>query len=145
MTDETETTSDDMTDDDTETTNPLDLLPVGDTDVFAETAEIDDDTDHGTDVAEEVEAMSIVEESDADAAAEASDTDDAAADTEVDAAAEGSASDEADEARGGSEADDEPESITTTPRCVRASGTSCTRSRATRRRSRPTSRPESSR
>ena len=115
MTDETETTSDDMTDDDTETTNPLDLLPVGDTDVFAETAEIDDDTDHGTAVAEEVEAMSIVEESDADAPAEASDTDDAAPDTEVDAAAEGSASDEADEARGGSEADDEPESITDDP------------------------------
>jgi len=59
MTDETETTSDDMTDDDTETTNPLDLLPVGDTDVLAETAEIDDDTDHGTDVAEEVEAVHI--------------------------------------------------------------------------------------
>ena len=42
MTDDTETTSDDMTDND-ETTNPLDLLPVGDTDVFAETAENDDD------------------------------------------------------------------------------------------------------
>ncbi len=56
MTDDTETTSDDMTDND-ETTNPLDLLPVGDTDVFAETAEIDDDTNHGTDVAEEVEAV----------------------------------------------------------------------------------------
>jgi transcriptional antiterminator NusG len=87
MTDETETTSDDMTDNDTETTNPLDLLPVGDTDVFAETAEIDDDTDHGIAVAEEVEAMSLVDS---------------------DSPAEGSASDEADAARGGSEADDEP-------------------------------------
>ncbi len=58
MTNDTETTSDDMTDND-ETTNPLDLLPVGDTDVFAETAENDDDTNHGTDVAEEVEAMHI--------------------------------------------------------------------------------------
>lgn len=117
MTDDTETTSD-MTDNDTtsETTNPLDLLPVGDTDVLAEASETDDDTDHGTDVAEEVEAMHVVDADDADASAEASETDDdAAADTEVDAAAEGSASDEADEARGGSEADDEPESITDDP------------------------------
>jgi transcription termination/antitermination protein NusG len=59
MTDDlTETT--DMTDDTTaETTNPIDLLPVGDADVFAETAEIDDDTDHGAAVAEEVDAMHV--------------------------------------------------------------------------------------
>ncbi len=123
MTDDTETTSD-MTDNDTtsETTNPLDLLPVGDTDVLAEASETDDDTDHGTDVAEEVEAMHVEAPAD-DEAAEASAPDDAAADTDgdvaadtdVDAAAEGSASDEADEARGGSEADDEPESITDDP------------------------------
>ena len=73
MTDDTETTSDDMTDND-ETTNPLDLLPVGDTDVLAETAENDDDTDHGTDVAEEVEAMHIE-----------TSADDAASDDELDA------------------------------------------------------------
>jgi transcriptional antiterminator NusG len=86
MTNDTETTSDDMTDND-ETTNPLDLLPVGDTDVFAETAEIDDDTNHGTDVAEEVEAMHI--ETGADAAAsddevETTDDDDVEVDVEVD-------------------------------------------------------------
>jgi transcriptional antiterminator NusG len=69
MTNDTETTSDDMTDND-ETTNPLDLLPVGDTDVFAETAENDDDTDHGTDVAEEVEAMHIETSADDAAAAD---------------------------------------------------------------------------
>ena len=96
MTDDTETTSDDMTDND-ETTNPLDLLPVGDTDVFAETAENDDDTDHGTDVAEEVEAMHIE-----------TSADDGASDDEsrrrrrrralaTTRAAEGSASDEADD------------------------------------------------
>jgi transcriptional antiterminator NusG len=73
MTNDTETTSDDMTDND-ETTNPLDLLPVGDTDVLAETAENDDDTDHGTDVAEEVEAMHIE-----------TSADDAASDDELDA------------------------------------------------------------
>jgi transcriptional antiterminator NusG len=72
MTNDTETTSDDMTDND-ETTNPLDLLPVGDTDVLAETAENDDDTDHGTDVAEEVEAMHIE-----------TSADDAASDDELD-------------------------------------------------------------
>ncbi len=110
MTDDTETTSDDMTDND-ETTNPLDLLPVGDTDVFAETAENDDDTDHGTDVAEEVEAMHI--ETSADDAASDDESPTAAEDS--DTAAEGSASDEAGEAPGGSEADDEPESITDDP------------------------------
>ena len=102
MTDDTETTSDDMTDND-ETTNPLDLLPVGDTDVFAETAENDDDTDHGTDVAEEVEAMHIEtsaddvasdDESPSDAAEDSRDEDSA---TDSATAAEGSASDEADE------------------------------------------------
>jgi transcriptional antiterminator NusG len=64
MTDEQmtdETTSDDMTDNDTtaDNANPLDLLPVGDTDVLAETSEIDDDTDRGSSVAEEVEAMHV--------------------------------------------------------------------------------------
>jgi transcriptional antiterminator NusG len=111
MTDElTETT--DMTDNDItadETfANPVDLLPVGDTDVLAEAAEHDDESDEGDDVAEEVEAVHI--ESDETQAAEedASDDDAAEDDADSDEAAEGSASDEADEAGGGSEADDEP-------------------------------------
>ena len=56
-----EMTSDEMTDNDTtaDTPNPLDLLPVGDTDVLAETSEIDDDTDHGSAVAEEVGAIHV--------------------------------------------------------------------------------------
>ena len=70
MTDEmTETT--DMSDNDTpidEATGPVDLLPVGDTDVLAEVAEIDDESDTGSDVAEEVAAMHV--ESDETQAAE---------------------------------------------------------------------------
>jgi len=97
MTDElTETT--DMTDESTTATdetvsNPVDLLPVGNTDVLAEAAEHDDESD--TD-AEEVEAVHI--ESD-----------------ETQAADEGSASDEAEAAREGSEADDEPATETDDP------------------------------
>jgi transcriptional antiterminator NusG len=77
MTDDlTETT--DMTDDTTaETTNPLDLLPVGDADVFAETAEIDDDTDHGTAVAEEVDAMHVDGSEESEDAGESGESDDA--------------------------------------------------------------------
>jgi transcriptional antiterminator NusG len=105
MTDDltTETTSDDMTDNDTisdETPangSVIDLLPVGDTDVLAELEEIDDETDTGTDAAEEVVAMHIETAAD-----------DVASDTDLDEAAEGSASDEAEAAREGSEADDEP-------------------------------------
>ena len=85
-TDETmsdETMSDEMTDD--ETTNPLDLLPIGDADVYAQAPEHDSDTDHGTDVAEEVEAMHVE-----------GPADDLASDTDVDEAAEESTSDEAD-------------------------------------------------
>ena len=99
-----EMTSNDMTSETTsndEPTNPLDLLPVGDTDVLAESPENDTDTDHGTNVAEEVEAMHL-EGAGADMASET------AAAQDVDTAAEGSASDEADAAREGSEADDEP-------------------------------------
>jgi transcriptional antiterminator NusG len=97
-----EMTSDEMTSETTsndETTNPLDLLPVGDADVLAEAPENDTDTDHGTNVAEEVEAMHLEADDDQDDAPEAQD---------ADTAAEGSASDEADAAREGSEADDEP-------------------------------------
>jgi transcription termination/antitermination protein NusG len=89
MTDDlTETT--DMSNDDAPTEpNPVDLLPIGDTDVLADVADSEEiaDPDSELDV-----------EPDEDA------TDDAASTMP----AEGSASDEADEARGGSEADDEP-------------------------------------
>jgi transcriptional antiterminator NusG len=94
MTDElTETT--DMTDNDTTSdetiTNPVDLLPVGDTDVLAEAAEHDDESDEGFEVAEEVEAVHV--ESDETQAAEEDASDEA---EDSDTAAEGSASDEAD-------------------------------------------------
>ena len=93
MTDDlTETT--DMTDNDTTTDdtvmNPVDLLPVGNTDVLAEIAEHDDESDEGDDVAEEVQAIHV--ESDETQAAE-EDAGDEAEDS--DTAAEGSASDEA--------------------------------------------------
>ena len=97
MTDDlTETT--DMSNDDTptdEATGPVDLLPIGDTDVMAEVADIDEESDTGADVAEEVQAMHV-------------ESDDTQAAEEDESAAEGSASDEAEAARGGSEADDEP-------------------------------------
>jgi len=50
---------DDSPSDETPAASPLDLLPVGDTDVLAETNEADTETDTGTDVAEEVEAMHV--------------------------------------------------------------------------------------
>ncbi len=89
-----ETTSDDMTDNDTtaESANPLDLLPVGDTDVLAQTSEIDDDTDHGTAVAEEVGAMHVET-----AADELASDSDLAEDADSDADAEASEGDESDE------------------------------------------------
>jgi len=103
LTETTDMTDNDITADET-VANPVDLLPVGDTDVLAEAAEHDDESDEGTDVAEEVEAVHIETAAD-----------DVASDTDVDAAAEGSASDEAQAAREGSDADDEPESITDDP------------------------------
>jgi transcriptional antiterminator NusG len=95
MTDDlTETT--DMSDNDTPTDeatpSPVDLLPVGDTDVLADSAEVDDESDTGTDVAEEVEAVHV--ESDETQAAEEDVAD--SSDDGSQAAAEGSASDEAD-------------------------------------------------
>jgi transcriptional antiterminator NusG len=106
MTDDlTETT--DMSNDDTTTDDAapsaIDLLPVGDTDVLAELAEHDDESDEGDDVAEEVEAVHI--ESDETQAAEEDASNEA---EDSDTAAVGSASNEADAARGGSAADDEP-------------------------------------
>lgn len=77
MTDDlTETT--DMSNDDIptdEATGPVDLLPMGDTDVLAEVADIDEESDTGADVAEEVEAMHV--ESDDAQAAEEDDSDEA--------------------------------------------------------------------
>jgi transcription termination/antitermination protein NusG len=126
MTDDlTETT--DMNDNDTPTDdatpNPLDLLPVGDTDVLADvedseeiadpTSELQDQPDDADEEGDEV--------ADSDAAAEGSASDEADAargGSEADdepATQEGSASDEADEARGGSEADDEPASVMDDP------------------------------
>ena len=110
MTDElTETT--DMTDNDTSTddtvANPVDLLPVGNTDVLAEAAEHDDESDEGVEVAEEVEAVHLAADADTD--------EDADIDTGADGADEGSASDESDAAREGSEADDEPATETDDP------------------------------
>ena len=111
MTDDlTETT--DMSNDDIpidEATGPVDLLPMGDTDVVAEVADIDEESD--TDVAGEVEAMHV--ESDDAQAAEEDDSDEAEdwnadADADSTTAAEGSASDEAGAAPEESEADDEP-------------------------------------
>ena len=108
MTDDlTETT--DMSNDDIpidEATGPVDLLPMGDTDVVAEVADIDEESD--TDVAGEVEAMHV--ESDDAQAAEEDDSDEAEdwnADADSTTAAEGSASDEAEAAPEESEADDE--------------------------------------
>jgi len=103
LTETTDMTDNDITSDDT-VANPVDLLPVGNTDVLAEAAEHDDESDEGVEVAEEVEAVHI--ESDETQAAEedaseAADSDTAAEeraddDADSDEAAEGSASDEAD-------------------------------------------------
>ena len=109
MTDDlTETT--DMSNDDTptdEATGPVDLLPIGDTDVLAEVADIDEESDTGANVAEEVRAMHV--ESDDTQAAEEDESaaeGSASVDSDSDTAAEGSASDEPATENG--EADDEP-------------------------------------
>jgi len=122
MTDDlTETT--DMSNDDTPTnaaTGPVDLLPMGDTDVLADVADIDEESDTGADVAEEVVAMHVESDDiqaaeEDESAAEGSASDEpadqngtASVGSDSDTAAEGSASDEAEAARAGSEADDEP-------------------------------------
>jgi len=112
MTDDlTETT--DMSNDDTPTDDsalsPIDLLPVGDTDVLA-------DVETSDEIADPTSELDIADASDSDVPAD--DSDDADADTaaegsasddsDSDTPAEGSASDEAEAAREGSEADDEP-------------------------------------
>jgi transcriptional antiterminator NusG len=105
LTETTDMTDNDITSDET-VANPVDLLPVGNTDVLAEAAEHDDESDEGVEVAEEVEAVHV--ESDETQAAEDDASDEADADTDDITADEGSASDESEAAREGSEADDEP-------------------------------------
>jgi transcription termination/antitermination protein NusG len=107
MTDDlTETT--DMNDNDTPiddaAPNPLDLLPVGDTDVLADVEDSEEIADPTSELQDQPDDEDETDEGDEVADSEASLGDGADADT----AAEGSASDEADAARGGSEADDEP-------------------------------------
>jgi transcription termination/antitermination protein NusG len=114
MTDDlTETT--DMTDNDTPndeaTSDPADLLPVGDTDVLADVDDSEEIADPTSELQDQPDDLEEATEADT---AEAS-ADDEPADTDVDTAAEGSASDEADEAREGSEADDEPVSVMDDP------------------------------
>jgi transcriptional antiterminator NusG len=96
-----EMTNDEMTSESTsndEPANPLDLLPVGDTDVLAESPENDDDTDHGANVAEEVEAMHVE-----------GPADDLASDTDADDSDETEATDESDD--DGESADAEAEEV----------------------------------
>jgi transcriptional antiterminator NusG len=81
LTETTDMTENDTTSDET-TTNPVDLLPVGDTDVLAEAAEHDDESDEGFEVAEEVEAVHV--ESDETQAAEEDASDEADADADLD-------------------------------------------------------------
>jgi transcriptional antiterminator NusG len=96
MTDDT-TEPTDMTDtNDDAPTNPLDLLPVGDTDVLADAEAAD------AEPAEEIDAVRA--ESDE---LQAADEEPAAEDGDLDAAAEASAGGEADAAQGDGEADDE--------------------------------------
>lgn len=98
LTETTDMTDNDITSDETPA-NPVDLLPVGNTDVLAEAAEHDDESDEGTEIAEEVEAVHIETAADEDAADEGSASDESDAkddDADSDTAAEGSASDEAD-------------------------------------------------
>jgi transcriptional antiterminator NusG len=89
LTETTDMTDNDITSDET-ASNPVDLLPVGNTDVLAEAAEHDDESDEGFEVAEEVEAVHT--ESDETQAAE----EDASDEEDSDTAAEASASDEVD-------------------------------------------------
>ena len=99
LTETTDMTDNDITSDET-VANPVDLLPVGNTDVLAEAAEHDDESDEGFEVAEEVEAVHLTSDVDQDDGAatdaDAADTDVDAADTDVAATDEGSASDESD-------------------------------------------------
>ena len=102
LTETTDMTDNDITSDETPA-NPVDLLPVGNTDVLAEAAEHDDESDEGIEVAEEVEAVHLASDTDAQIDADSGDVS-----PDADTPDEGSASDESEPARGGSEADDEP-------------------------------------
>jgi transcriptional antiterminator NusG len=79
-----EVTTEEVTTDDAP--NPLDLLPTGDTDVLADVAVIDDESDTGSEVAEEVAAVHV--ESDQTEADEADEVDDPTAEEGADAEAE---------------------------------------------------------
>lgn len=65
LTETTDMTDNDITTDETVTT-PADLLPVGNTDVLAEAAEHDDESDEGVEVAEEVEAVHLTADAESD-------------------------------------------------------------------------------
>ena len=89
MTETTDMSNDDIPTD--EATGPVDLLPKGDTDVFAEVADTDDESDTGSDVAEEVAAMHV--ESDETQAAEEDAAEQGDDDSDDDEAADLEASD----------------------------------------------------
>ena len=115
LTETTDMTDNDITSDET-AANPVDLLPVGNTDVLAEAAEHDDESDDGIEVAEEVEAVHLTP----------ADTDEVSdplgSDTTIDGGtddatpvADESGDDEVSDEAVTEEADDEPESITDDP------------------------------
>ncbi len=110
--------------------NPLDLLPTGDTDVLADAAEPDDESDTGSDVAEEVAAVH----------AESDETQ--AADED---AADGDAATRTLPTRTLRAPTTSPSKSSTTPRRAPASGTWSTPRAGTRRRSPPTCKRASSR
>ncbi len=79
LTETTDMTDNDITADETVTT-PADLLPVGNTDVLAEAAEHDDESDEGVEVAEEVEAIHLTSDAEGDEDEDALDDEEGAGD-----------------------------------------------------------------
>ena len=106
LTETTDMTDNDITSDET-AANPVDLLPVGNTDVLAEAAEHDDESDEGTEVAEEVEAVHLA----------SADTDEESDPLGSDTTTDGGTDDATPDADESSddEVSDEPESITDDP------------------------------
>ena len=104
LTETTDMTDNDITSDETPA-NPVDLLPVGNTDVLAEAAEHDDESDEGTEIAEEVEAVHIETAADEDAADEGSASDESDTDADPDSLDE----------MGGEASEDVAESVTDDP------------------------------
>lgn len=74
MTDDLTETTDMSNDDATTEQNPIDLLPVGDTDVLADAAE-HDESDEGEEIAEEVDAVHLIADDDGVSDAATDDTD----------------------------------------------------------------------